>query len=431
MSRVAWQRTCLLCGATAGTGFAFLPNLGGCKDCENAIAQLQPPGVDPSRHSAEVFQTYSVAPKELPRIYEKVDDFVTGSPSGAAGAAVASERFFHFLETVFGVDWCLDIGVPRLLVLREAAVGLDTGNWWLADCSTLKHSGTAKDIRTLGIAYSLEGSEIRNLVSWTAGNAGQSLLAAVRALTSDRRSLQALAIHLLVSANVEPSILEHLRKQGARVTLVRTREPLSTRETVEACGGNPSDGTWLDVTDGWDEAGVLSYRLYAYFLMALHRPEQIVVPVGTGGLFVGFLLGISDYLHRHPALKASLVGAVPAGLRSTIPASTTGAEPIAPKLFGPYSPFGLVLSAVDKGWKIYGKSERLEVAWHRIDRAAQIAALRRLNRDVAASEPSATVALASALELCGQNRRGVVVNTGYGLLGTRELNFIHSPETVF
>ena len=140
---------------------------------------------------------------------------------------------------------------------------------------------------------------------------------------------------------------------------------------MEACGGEPDGGTWLDVTDGWDEAGVLAYRLYAYFLMALLKPKNIVAPVGTGGLFVGFMLGMSDYLDRHANSEARLVGAVPVGARSTIPPLVMGAEPVAPKLFGPYSPLGLILSALQKSKPIFGRSASLEVSWARVDLEAQ------------------------------------------------------------
>jgi hypothetical protein len=423
MSGLGWERRCMLCGRVGASEFAYLPNPSGCAECNWRLGMLRPKGVVASRARMTLFQTFSVNPRSFDTLHERLDGLARSAlalPMPLDFPKAFSEAIAAIKAVISDLATDIQLGTPKLSLLSDAWGASQASNWRVLDCSTLALSGTAKDIRTFGIISSLAGSPIRHLVAWTAGNAGMSLISAIRPLREPAWE-SPVTVNLLVQGDTPKEIIQQLTGAGAQVTSCGSRKPLSTAQSVRLAGGDPRSNTWLDVTDGWDEAGMFAYRCVAYWLMTLLKPDAVVVPVGTGGLFVGFALGISDYLARHRANECTLVGALPAGPQNTVDSFGFKDQPMAPKLAGRYSPLGMILAALYQGEAVVGVSASLRIQFRWISRAEQSRAALKLRGSLLKIEPSGIVALAAI----GENfKNGLVISTGFGLIGEPERQYL-------
>jgi len=417
----------MLCGRSKDIAQAYLPLASGCVECAFWIDELAPCGVPSHSEDMQLFQSFCIAPRQSESFSKKVDSSDQENFHGRH-RPMGEEPLQRFAQNLAPAIAALgsDLGVP---IIRAHGDVFDTSrscDWQIADCSNLGWSGTAKDIRTLGILAAVADSPVRHLVAWTAGNAGLSLARALaRAKGVLRRDIEA---HLIVTSDVSDSIIGRLKNEGAIVTQCDSRTPLSTSDTVHLAGGIPDSPEWLDVTDGWDESGVLFYRLYAYWLMSTMRPNSVVVPVGTGGLFIGFALGISDYIKCEPVPKVTLIGAIPAGFRNSVFPATEGTEPAASKLIGSYSPFGLILAALREKQRVVGISQEMDIKFIPITREQQVATALSMRNSLLKAEPSALIAAAAAKTVMSSSRNGVWINTGFGLQNSDDEIFCQEVE---
>src|SRR5262249_53874030 len=130
---------------------------------------------------------------------------------------------------------------------------------------------------------------------YTAGNAGISL--AKIAYDAGRRRSQPFRIFALVDETVDSDIRNVLHIWGC--TVIEDHEGrYILNETdfwrrVHPHLDTDQERHW-QVTDGWDGVSITMYRLIFIEVLRRVRPSYIVVPLGTGNLYVGAHLATRD-----------------------------------------------------------------------------------------------------------------------------------------
>ena len=344
----------------------------------------------------------------------------------------------------------------------ELVLVLDMGSYYW--------SGTLKDPRSWAIVNAALAHGITDISLWTAGNAGLSLAKlayfANRRLSPDTR----LQIHAIVDQDVDGDIRTQLRLWQCDVLDLFRRDkpvlnPLEIRGLVAArlrrSRRRLDDASYWHVTDGWDGVGLLAYRLVAAQIFRdlgavfpTRGPQQaidVVLPVGTGDLLLGFYLGLRD-CERSGLIEPGswrLIGAVPGGAnilanirQRSIPgqmngsgSSPNGAGPVMPKLKGVYTPLAPCLMRMEKE----GLVEFVVVTEEDQIRAGRQVLSGGIDDGIVA-EPSALASFA-ALPYLGESsnghgghgeysyhrgRRVLIVNSGLGVLGGAEEKFLYS-----
>lgn len=343
----------------------------------------------------------------------------------------------------------------------ELVLVLDMGSYYW--------SGTLKDPRSWAIINTALASGITDVAVWTAGNAGVSL--AKLAYFANRRLPPEcrLQVHAIVDNDVAPEIRAQLRLWQCEVLDVfRQDKPVLNPEEIRSLVAarlrrsrrHLKEESYWHVTDGWDGVGLLMYRLIAaqtirdissMLLQPVSQPLDIVLPVGTGDLLLGFYLGLKDCEEAGLLAKGAcrLVGALPAGAnilanirqRSIMIAPDWGKSdrkttvPLMPKLTSLYTPLAPCLARIEKE----GSVEFIVVT-----EADQLRAGRQVLSggidDGIVAEPSALVTLAALPHLGGHagrerpengqpyhwGRRILVINSGLGVLGHAEEMFLRS-----
>jgi hypothetical protein len=356
---------------------------------------------------------------------------------------------------------CGNATIYRALALEDVTgsdlvLVLDMGSYY--------GSGTLKDPRSWAIINTALSQGITDLALWTAGNAGISL--AKLAYFANRRlaPTQRMQIHAIVDDDVAPEIRAQLRLwQSEVLDLFRQDRPVLNPQEIRSLVGTRlrrsrrvlDDNSYWHVTDGWDGVGLLMYRLIAAQVIRdllapgknQHcQPLDVVLPVGTGNLLLGFYLGLRDCEQANliPAGSCRLIGILPAGSNilnnvrhRSIPkddgSSANTAAPVMPKLKSLYTPLAPCLARIEQE----GRVEFLIVT-----AANQLRAGRQILSsgidDGIVAEPSALATFAALpqlgnhdrrridnerLDRCG--RRTLVVNSGFGLLGGSEQELLH------
>jgi len=320
-------------------------------------------------------------------------------------------------------------------------------------------SGTLKDPRSWAIINTALAKGITDIALWTAGNAGISLAKlayfANRRLAPEKR----MQIHAIVDSDVAPEIRVQLQLwQSEVLDVFRQDKPVLNPQEVRNLVATRlrrsrrvlDDDSYWHVTDGWDGVGLLMYRLIAAQVIRDvgtlmknrdYQPLDIILPVGTGDLLLGFYLGLRDCEQANliPPGSCRLIGAVPAGANilgnirhRSIPkddgSSTNSTAPVMPKLQSLYTPLAPCLARIEQA----GRVEFLTVT-----AANQLRAGRQILSagidDGIVAEPSALAAFAALPQLASHERHRIdkervyrsgdctmVVNSGFGLLGGPE-----------
>lgn len=357
------------------------------------------------------------------------------------------------------------------MIYRSASLEDLTGSEqvFVLDMGPYYWSGTLKDPRSWAILNTALSSDIRDIAVWTAGNAGVSL--AKLAYFANRRlpPESRLQIYAIVDNDIAPEIAAQLRLWQSEVldvfrqdkpvlnppeirNLVATRLRRSRRRL--------EDAHYWHVTDGWEGVGLLMYRLIAAQVIrdlcgvmseGQSSPLDIVLPVGTGNLLLGFYLGMKDCMQAglisHDACR--MVGILPFGanilnnirqrsipvLRNDSgPNPNNSVVPLMPKLNGLYTPLAPCIAQIDKE----GGIEFVVVT-----AADQLRASRQLLSggidDGIVAEPSALATFAALPHLSDARRHGnggqgriykskrrtLVINSGLGILGRSEEVMLH------
>jgi len=324
------------------------------------------------------------------------------------------------------------------------------------DMSTYRWSNTLKDPKSWAVINVAITAGLSKLALYTAGNAGASVAKMAYAMNGTVRDL--LKVYALMD-NTDDELSCVLRRWGARHVPLPTDgprfiDPKTIWSTIasELKITEPALNERWHVTDGWEGVGIVMYRILFAEVVRTLRPNYVVLPIGTGSLFVGAHVGLRDVLGLpYPAL---LFGAAPAGKNILIAnhgeEHASSAVPplppaIAPKLAGDYSPLQPCVSHIVErhSARIIDVSEAMQVKaiLHMEDAAGR----------TIAAEPSAATAFGA---LCGDgtypglheiarsieaprlkperqfisNSRVLVVNTGLGVLSRVESQFMTKPS---
>ena len=416
-----------------------------------------------------------------------------GNPAASAGAAGVASPASDAAAYPFGRDLlarehhlrCGNTILHRSSILEDVT-GFEEVH--VVDMGYYLWSSTLKDPRSWAIINTALAAGITDLAVWTAGNAGLSLarLAATanRRLPRERR----LQVHAIVDSDVAPEIRTRLRLWQCEILdIFRRDKPVLNPEEVQGLVSarlkrsrrRLDEAAYWDVTDGWDGVGLLMYRVIAAQVIRDYaaasraqgeepRPFDVVLPVGTGDLLLGFYLGLRDCEEADliPKNRCRIIGALPTGAsilhnirQRTIPASAprrdwnalpagwpagraegpAGADstetpesltPLMPKLRSTHTPLAPCLSILDKEGKVHFTAvsglDQMRAGRHVLSGGID---------DGLACEPSALAAFAAlphvhanVRERDGSGRpwqyqsssRVLVVNSGLGILGRDE-----------
>ncbi len=338
------------------------------------------------------------------------------------------------------------------------------GQVHVINMSAYRWTCTLKDPRSWAIVNTALQQGITDLAVWTAGNAGLSLAklayVASRRLPRERR----LQVHAIVDNNLAPEIRTRLKLWQCEVLdIFRKDKPILNPNEIKGLVAarlkrsrrQLDEDRYWDVTDGWDGVGLLTYRYLAAQIIrdmapgpgdrADARALHVVMPVGTGDLLLGFVLGMQDCERAGIVAPGDcrIVGALPAGAnilhnvrRRSIPESEapSPAAPVMPKLTSTYTPLAPCFSALDKAKGVHfltvTRQDQMRAGKHVL--AAGI-------DDGLACEPSALAAFAALPHVYERLReravddkhwryqsraRVLVVNSGLGILGAEEEEFL-------
>lgn len=343
----------------------------------------------------------------------------------------------------------LALGKPLVYRCKRLENWSDFDTVHVLDLAGYRISNTLKDPKSWAVVNCAIEADVSLLVLYTAGNAGLSLahLLYEAGRLGDRR----FRLFSLVEDSLPKSIQMALRAWDC--TVVETEEtpryllePKTLWKRIEHLleEENSHHQRRWHVTDGWDGVGVTMYRLMFIEVFRHLHPDFIVMPVGTGNLFTGAHLALTDIYG--PDYRPRLVGAVPVGdnvTRDFIAARplTESKRAITPKLVGRYTPLSPILEHIYKS----GKGIFVEVS-EAMQQGAGRALFEGTRRDQlpVASEPSALAAPA-ALKGDGSNdglwevlqtpnaqtpfranASVLVVNSGLGILTATDVEFLDS-----
>lgn len=237
--------------------------------------------------------------------------------------------------------------------------------------------GTAKDRRNQFIVEEALRLGVDKLALITAGNNGYSL---AKIAGKDIR------IVAIVDKQVSAQLKKLLAETVYQVIEVNLQHKILRPEEVIAFSRELEDEVIWDVTNGYEESYISIVAELRDF-----NPDYIVVPIGSGGIYVGIVEGVKRY-----SLKTKVIGI---GVQNTT-------NSFADKLHTPWTPYFKVMEKYNKlGHTIYRLTEtEVKQMWKKYQHTSSL-------------EPSSTVVFA-AISLCNfqENDTVVFLNTGKLLL---------------
>lgn len=315
------------------------------------------------------------------------------------------------------------------------------------DLSTFPWSGTLKDPKSWAVINCAIEQNVSVLGLYTAGNAGISL--AKIAYEASRLHGRSFRIFTLVDDTVGADIRNYLRIWDCTVIEDHDSkyilDPIDFWRRVHPHLDSDQERRW-QVTDGWDGVSIMMYRLIFIEALRRVRPSYIVVPLGTGNLYIGAHLATRDVFadEERPRIFTAVPDAENVtryfdSFREPKPPPTSRQLAVMPKLVGRYTPLLPALACLHNSSQAksitvsYGmQSNVAEALWQRIQQ----------HEPTIAAEPSALVAAAA---LCGDGtfpglrelirpphlhhqfhgeQPVLIVNSGFGIIGQAERTFL-------
>lgn len=218
--------------------------------------------------------------------------------------------------------------------------------------------GTIKDRRNYYIFQEASRLKVDKLVLITSGNNGYSLAQFAKTST--------VKVVCIVDKNINQEIKKKLQKIVYQVLELNLEHKILRPEELIAFSREKEDEVIWDVTNGYEE----SYNnIINEIAEKISYPNYIVVPVGSGGIF----LGIAQGLERKGA-KTKLIGI---GTQNT-------SHSFADKLSTPWTPYSRALEYYEKnGHSIYRLTEQeIREAYNKF-------------KNIIACEPSSSVVFTS------------------------------------
>lgn len=222
------------------------------------------------------------------------------------------------------------IGETALIELRELKKQLKIRAAFVKD-ESLNPFGTIKDRRNYYILQEANRLKVDKLVLITSGNNGYSL--------AQLAKKSPIKIVCIVSRDLSPAIKHVLKQIAYQVIELNLNHKIMRPEELIAFAREKEDEVIWEVTNGYEEN-------YYYVVEEIHRviePTYIVVPVGSGGIYLGIIQAI-----ERKKMKTKVIGI---GVQNTI-------HSFADKLSTPWTPYTKALEFYQKaGHKIYRLTE--------------------------------------------------------------------------
>ena len=192
--------------------------------------------------------------------------------------------------------------------------------------------GTIKDRRNFRIIQEANRLKVDKLVLITSGNNGYSLARFANTYTQ-------IKVVCVVSKNISEEIKNLLRTVSYQVIELNLDHKILRPEELVAFAREKEDEVIWDVTNGYEE----NYIPVLDEITKEMTPDYIIVPIGSGGIFLGIIEGIEQR-----GLKTKVIGI---GVQNTN-------HSFADKLSTPWTPYAKALQNYQKiGHSIYRLNE--------------------------------------------------------------------------
>lgn len=182
-------------------------------------------------------------------------------------------------------------------------------------------SGTIKDRRNLYIFQEANRLKVDKLVLITSGNNGYSLAQFAKG--------SSVKVVCIISRDLAPEIKNLLKTVAYQVIELNLNHKIMRPEELIAFAREKEDEVIWEVTNGYEE----NYQSVVDEIFSKIEPDYIVVPVGSGGIY----LGIIQALERAKA-KTKVIGI---GTQNTL-------HSFADKLSTPWTPYAKALEHYQK-----------------------------------------------------------------------------------
>jgi cysteine synthase len=182
--------------------------------------------------------------------------------------------------------------------------------------------GTIKDRRNEYIIKEAQRLGADKLTLITSGNNGYSLSMLARGT--------GIKVTCIVDKEVGEAIFQKLSKIAYQVIKVNLREKIMRPEEIIAFARERDDEVIWDVTNGYED----TYGMVVHEILAqVPKTTHIVVPLGSGGIFVG----IAEQIQKsHPGIK--VIGIAP----------KTSHHSFADKLSTPWTPYTKAIETYER-----------------------------------------------------------------------------------
>lgn len=265
-----------------------------------------------------------------------IDDRTTSDPLNSS-----ADRSLPALSDVFAAKLRIAPHLARTHLFRSTTLGRMTGTNLRLKSENLQRTGSFKVRGALNAVLQLTSAErTRGVVTFSAGNHGQGLAYAARHA--------GVRCTVFMAENAVPSKVEAIHEYGAEIRFGPT-----IQGAFEAMGQFQAD-TGAILISPFDDANIIAGQGTIGLEMLEDYPEveQIVVPIGGGGLISGIALAVKAI---RPDVR--IVGVEPEGaavmwhsLQAGKPVRLESIQTIADGLAAPFTtdlPFAIVQRYVD------------------------------------------------------------------------------------
>lgn len=206
----------------------------------------------------------------------------------------------------------------------------DISNVYIFDESSNPY-GTIKDRRNRAIIEEAKRLHVDKLVLITSGNSGYSL--------SRMAQESHIKVVCVISRRLDSRIKRTLERVAYQVIELNLDQKILRPEELITIARETDEEVIWDVTNGYED----SYIEIVKEISKEIKPQYIVAPVGSGGIFMGLVEGVRRYL---PETKVIGIGA------------TEAYQSYADKLSTPWSPYARAMeNAAISGHAIFRLSE--------------------------------------------------------------------------
>jgi|SRR3989344_3829782 len=203
-------------------------------------------------------------------------------------------------------------------------------NTYLFDESENEY-GTIKDRRNKVIIEEAQRLHVDKLVLITSGNSGYSLAKMAQG--------SGIKVVCVVSRRLDEFIKNILKEVSYQVLEINLDQKILRPEELITIARETDEEVIWDVTNGYEDAYISIIKEIAGEL----KPDYIVCPIGSGGIFIGLVEGA-----RHFLLKTKIIGI----------GTNEAYQSYADKLSTPWTPYARAIeNAVKDGHLVYRLSE--------------------------------------------------------------------------